>query len=228
MIDTLNLIGEIFGWIGSVISVYFFIEPVSPFYKLLRGQIQLNDAPAFLLLFSFLNCILWVSDGFLLDKIQIYITNAIGEALTLIFITIFIAYFSEKKIYLTIIYLFCLMALIGVISWSTYFIVPQEYLRWICIVFNILMIVSTGEKIYLVFKTENYNLIPIFSITGQFLSASCWVVFGVCESVLETIIPNALGVLFAIIEFVVYLYFYCQKKNDPIIIENIINDDRLI
>ena len=29
------LIGNIFGWIGTVLSVYFFLAPAVPFYKLL-------------------------------------------------------------------------------------------------------------------------------------------------------------------------------------------------
>ena len=75
------------------------------------------------------------------------------------------------------------------------------------------MYAATGEKIYRVFKTKNYNLMPIFSIIGGFLSASCWIIYGSLIFDINVLIPNGLGVLFAIIQLIVYFYFYCQGKN---------------
>ena len=63
--DNLKLLGDIFGWIGTCISIYFFLSPAVPFYKLIRGQIKLNDSPGLLLVFTFLNCILWFNYGLL-------------------------------------------------------------------------------------------------------------------------------------------------------------------
>ena len=222
------LIGNIFGWIGTVLSIYFFLARAVPFYKLIRGQIKINDAPGVLLIFTFLNCILWLNYGLLLDKPQMYLTNGIGSAITLVFITIFLAYFSKQKIYLTAIFLLCLIIIMGVITYFSYYVIYYKYVGNGANGFNVCMYAATGEKIYRVFKTKNYNLMPIFSIIGGFLSASCWIIYGSLIFDINVLIPNGLGVLFAIIQLIVYFYFYCQNKKEPKIIGTDVNDDKLI
>ena len=227
MVD-MKLVGDIFGWIGSVISIYFFIAPVFPFYKLIRGQIKLKDSPGVLLIFSVLNCILWFNYGLLLDRAQMYVTNGLGSAITLIFITIFIVFFTKTKIYLAPLILLGLTALMIGISYLSYFIIYYKYVGYSANVFNVCMYAATGEKIYRVFKTKNYNLMPIYSIVGAFLSASSWLIYGTFDFEINVIIPNGLGVLFAIIQLVVYFHFYCQKKSNDKIFEPESNDDKLI
>ena len=55
---------------------------------------------------------------------------------------------------------------------------------------------------------KNYYLMPIFSIVGGFLSASSWLIYGTFDFEINVIIPNALGVLFALIQIVVYFYLW--------------------
>ncbi len=226
--EELKNVGDIFGWIGTVITFYFFAAPGVPFYKLLRGQIKLNEAPGFLLVFSFLNCILWFNYGLLLDRPQMYSTNGVGSGLTLIFVTIFIIFFTKQKYYIAVLCLFGLIALIIIISYLSYFVIYYKYVGYSANVFNVLMYIATGEKIYRVFKTKNYNLMPIFSIVGAFLASSCWLLYGSLDYEINVIIPNALGVVFSIIQLVVYFYFYCKKKTEEKIIENDASDDKLI
>ena len=226
--DIKNIIGNIFGWIGTVVTIYFFSAPAVPFYKLIRGQIKINDAPGILLIFSFLNCILWFNYGLLCDKPQMYYTNGIGSALTLIFITIFLAYFSKQKIYLTTIFLLCLIIVMGVISYLCYYIIYYKYVGYGANGFNVCMYAATGEKIYRVFKTKNYNLMPIFSLIGGFISASCWIIYGSLIYDINVLIPNGLGVLFSIIQLVVYFYLYYQKKKEGKLIDTNGNEDTLI
>ena len=222
------LIGNIFGWIGTVLSVYFFLAPAVPFYKLIRGQIKINDAPGVLLIFTFLNCILWLNYGLLLDKPQMYLTNGIGSAITLVFITIFLAYFSKQKIYLTAIFLLCLIIIMGVITYFSYYVIYYKYVGNGANGFNVCMYAATGEKIYRVFKTKNYNLMPIFSIIGGFLCSGCWLIYGIFDFEINVVIPNGLGVLFSIIQLIVYFYFYCLMKKEKKKLRTESDDDRLI
>ena len=157
-----------------------------------------------------------------------YYTNGIGSALTLIFITIFLAYFSKQKIYLTAIFLLCLIIVMGVISYLCYYIIYYKYVGYGANGFNVCMYAATGEKIYRVFKSKNYNLMPIFSLIGGFISASCWIIYGSLIYDINVLIPNGLGVLFAIIQLVVYFYFYCQKKKEGKLIDTNGNEDTLI
>ena len=182
------------------LGIYFFLSPAVPFYNLIKGKINYTDAPGLLLVFTFINEILWVIYGLLLDKPQIYYTNGIGGGFTVIFITIFLSYYSKEKIYLTAIFLILLVITMCTISYLGYFMIYYEYVGYAANAFNVGMYAATGEKIYRVFKTKNYKLMPIYSIIGAFLCTACWIIYGAIDPDINVLIPNGLGLLFANIQ----------------------------
>ena len=226
--EDVKLLGNIFGWVGMALGIYFFISPAVPFYNLIKGKINYTDAPGLLLVFTFINEILWLIYGLLVDKPQIYYTNGIGGGFTVIFITIFLSYYSKEKIYLTAIFLILLVIIMATISYLGYFMIYYEYVGYGATVFNVGMYAATGEKIYRVFKTKNYKLMPIFSIIGAFLCTGCWIIYGTIIYEINVLIPNGLGMLFAIIQLIVYFYFYCSTKKEKKNLRTETDDDKLI
>ena len=227
MVDVI-LLGNIFGWIGMALGIYFFISPAVPFYNLIKGKINYTDAPGLLLVFTFINEILWLIYGLLVNKPQIYYTNGIGGGFTVIFITIFLSYYSKEKIYLTAIFLILLVIIMATISYLGYFMIYYEYVGYAANAFNVGMYAATGEKIYRVFKTKNYKLMPIYSIIGAFLCTTCWIIYGAIDPDINVLIPNGLGLLFANIQLIVYFYFYCSTKKEKKNLRTETDDDKLI
>ena len=209
-----KLIGEIFGWTGTGLAIYFFLAPAVPFIKLVNEQLKVNDVPGILLICSFMNCILWADYGLLLDTFQIYLANGIGGAITLIWITIYLIYFGNQSMKCAIFLILLLMVLVGGISYTFYFIIEAKITGLTAMIFNVLMYAAPFEKITKVFKTRNHNLIPIFSTIGGFFCSLCWLMFGIYKSDRNLMIPNALGLLCAIIQVIVYLVFYCKKRSE--------------
>ena len=209
-----KLIGEIFGWTGTGLAIYFYLAPAVPFIKLVNEQLKVNDVPGILLICSFMNCILWADYGLLLDTFQIYLANGIGGAITLIWITIYLIYFGNQSMKCAIFLILLLMVLVGGISYTFYFIIEAKITGLIAMIFNVLMYAAPFEKITKVFKTRNHNLIPIFSTIGGFFCSLCWLMFCIYKSDRNLMIPNALGLLCAIIQVIVYLVFYCKKRSE--------------
>ena len=87
-----KLIGEIFGWTGTGLAIYFFLAPAVPFCKLVKEQVKVNEVPGILLICSFMNYILWADYGLLLNIFQVYLTNGIGGAYY------YLSYFYRKSI----------------------------------------------------------------------------------------------------------------------------------
>ena len=228
--EDVKLLGDIFGWVGMALGIYFFISPAVPFYNLIKGKINYTDAPGLLLVFTFINEILWLIYSLLVDKPQIYYTNGIGGGFTVIFITIFLSYYSKEKIYLTAIFLILLVIIMATISYLGYFMIYYEYVGYAANAFNVGMYAATGEKIYRVFKTKNYKLMPIYSIIGAFLCTGCWIIYGTIDHDhdINVLIPNGLGMLFAIIQLIVYFYFYCSTKKEKKNLRTETDDDKLI
>ena len=206
-----DVIESIFGWLGSLLSIYFFIAPIHPFTKVFQNKIDYKDSPGILLLFTFMNCILWTVYGFLKDETQIYITNSLGGVITLIWITIYLIYLGKKYFVFSFIINIFLLILIISISHIFYHIVGEDNTGLIAVMFNVLMFAAPGEKIFQVFKTGKFELIPIFSSIGGFACSLCWLIFGIYKKDLNIIIPNSIGLLFAIFQIIIYLIY--NKKN---------------
>ena len=171
-----------------------------------------------------MNCILWADYGLLDDSFQVYFTNGIGGVITLIWITIYLIYLAKQTIGYALFLVILLMIAIGGISFVFYFLLGKKITGWAAMIFNVLMYAAPGEKIVRVFKTRQYNLIPIFSTIGGLFCSLCWLMFGVYKGDTNLIIPNALGLFFAILQVIVYIIFYCKKKSE----ENFdLDDDKL-
>ena len=209
-----KLFGEIFGWVGTAIAIYFYLAPAVPFIKLVNDHLKVNEVPGVLLICSFMNCILWADYGLLDDTFQVYLANGIGGAITLIWITIFLIYIGKQNLKIALLYIILLMICVGGISYVFYFLIDKDITGKVAMIFNILMYAAPGEKIFKVFKTKKYNLIPIFSTIGGFFCSLCWLAFGIYKGDINLIIPNGLGLFFSILQIVVYLIFYCKKRSE--------------
>ena len=209
-----DFVGDIFGWVGTGISMFFYIAPVVPFLKLIKGEITCKESPGILLICSFMNCILWGDYGLLLDRFLIYFANGIGGTITLIWIVIFIIHYVEKRFAMALLYnLILTIAIVG-IALLFFFIVPYQVTGKIAMVFNVLMYASPGEKMITVFRTGNYKLIPIWSTLGGIACSACWMIYGIYLMDWNQIIPNGLGVLFSIFQVIVFLFYKLKNGNE--------------
>ena len=206
-----GIVGEIFGWIGSVLAIIFYISPVVPFYDLIKEKITYKETPGVLLIMSFFNCILWGVYGLRGDKIQVWLTNFLGAFITIIFIITYLIYLSEQKIFQSILYNLITFNFVIEIFYVSYKLVDNEYVGNTAMIFNILMYAAPGEKIYQVFQTGKYDLLPIVSSVCGLCSATSWFIYGIYKSDSNIYVPNGLGILFALLQIGVWYNFYRKR-----------------
>ena len=209
-----DIIGEIFGWVGSVLATIFFLSPIVPFSSLIKDEITYKDTPGVLLIMSFFNCILWGVYGLRGDLTQVYVTNFLGCFITFIFIVIYLIYLTEEKILTSIIYNIIALNFLVEIFYISYALCNNDYVGNAATVFNVLMYAAPGEKIYKVYQTQKYDLLPIISSICGLASATCWFTYGVYKNNSNLMIPNALGIFFAVLQIIVWFIFYRKKKNN--------------
>ena len=205
-----DIVGDIFGWIGTVLTTFFLITPIVPLLKLMKGEMTVKEYPGVLLICSFMNCVLWADYGLLNDRFLQYFPNGLGGSITLVFITTFLIYLAEKKIPFVLLYNLCSLAVICGITFLFFQVIDADVTGIIAVVFNILIYAAPGEKIYTVFKTGNYELIPIWSTIGGCACSACWLIYGLYLPDINVIIPNLLGIIASVIQIIVYLTF--KKK----------------
>lgn len=207
-------IRNIFGWVGTVIATYFYIAPAIPFAKVVEGKVSYKDSPGILLICSFMNCILWADYGLIKDLFNQYFANILGGVITLIWITIYLVFLGQKNVCLGLVLNLLLIAVIGGLAYVCFYLIDVEITGIVAMVFNVLMYAAPLEKIFRVFKTGKYELIPIFSSAGGTACSLCWFMYGVYLKDYNVIIPNALGLFFGVLQCILYVIFYCKAKKE--------------
>ena len=207
-----DLGSKIFGWTGTAIATVFYILPIIPYLKLIKGEMTIKEVPGFLLLFSFLNCILWADYGMLKNQFNTYFANGVGGSISLIFITIFLIHLGKRRIVFALLFNLILIIVITGIYFLCFYVVEPNITGIIANVFNVLMYAGPGEKIYTICKTGNYKLIPIWSSFGALVCSTCWMMYGFYKSDFLLELPNGLGCASAIVQLVVYLVYWKKSK----------------
>ena len=110
----------------------------------------------------------------------------------------------------------------GVISYLSYYVIYFKAVGIAANVFNVLMYAATGEKIYRVIKTKNYQLMPIFSIIGSFFSSLCWLIYALLDFEINVLIPNALGLVLSVVQLIVYFWAYCKKRKKDLCLKKML------
>ena len=191
-----KLFGDAFGWIGTCLSLIFYMAPAQPYSRFIRKEISIHDVPELLLVFSYLNCITWIPYGLRDSQEKPTVCNIIGALLTLVFIIVYCAFFTNLHVKKTLLSILFLINLTIQILYISYYIIKNvKTLGLICMVFNILMYASTLEKSNRVMKTNNYHLIPILSVMLMFVNGACWFIYGLAYNDINIIIANASGVI---------------------------------
>ena len=208
-----DLGSTIFGWVGNALALYFYIAPIVPFVKVIKGEMTWKQSPGVLLLCSFLNCILWSDYGLITNQFSIYLANGLGGTITLIYITIFLIHVADRKVLLSLFYNFFLICCIVEIYFVFYYLVPFKVTGIIANIFNVLMYAAPGEKIYQICKGASYQLIPIWSTIGGTACSTSWMCYGIYQKDIYVVIPNALGVLASIVQIVIFVIYRRKQKN---------------
>ena len=208
-----DLGSTIFGWVGNALALYFYIAPIVPFVKVIKGQMTWKQSPGVLLLCSFLNCILWSDYGLITNQFLLYLANGLGGTITLIYITIFLIHVADRKVLLSLFYNFFLICCIVEIYFVFYYLVPSKVTGIIANIFNVLMYAAPGEKIYQICKGASYQLIPIWSTIGGTACSTSWMCYGIYQKDYYVVIPNALGVLASIVQIVIFVIYRRKQKN---------------
>ena len=204
----MDKVQEIFGWVATGLTMCFYISPIIPFINVFRGKLNYEDTPAIIISTSYVNCFCWYIYGDMIFSDQIKMCNLIGAISSLVLICIYLAY--EVRKYTVDAILNALIIITGsyaVYRGLTIIIDDDAIIGKICNCTSLIVFLSPIQLIIRVIKEKNYNLIPIYTAWVSLASTSCWVTYGAFITDLYVIFPNAIGILLAIIQIIVFLNY---------------------
>ena len=234
--ETLTI--KIVGLIGTAIGIGLNLTPGVLFYELCKGKRKYTEIPEMMFVSSVLCTTLNLGYSIDIQAPTMLLSNIICTSLSVFYASLYLFYYSEKKINIFILYLFMALNItLEILYLSTQFFIDlgidkefkqgsnaDRIIGGLNMFITVINAAAPGQKILEVIKTGNIKLIPIVTTLFQCACSTFWFFYGLFMDIYATYIPNALGILLTGIQIGVYYFFYC-KYGGVDLSEN--NDDNL-
>ena len=210
---------EYVGWLACGINALYFLAPVEPFFRVLRGKLNFEETPGVFVTTCYVNCFVWYVYGDMIFSDQVKYSNLIGACASLCLIVIYLIY--ELKKYLVDSILNALILITG--TWAVYraltiIIDDDRIVGKICIGTAVVMFLSPIQIVYKVMKEKNYYLIPIRSAFVYLFTCIVWIVYGILIEDFYLVCPHSIGIILFLVQIVVYFKF---KRKYPAISDKV-------
>ena len=190
----------ILGWIGNCIAIVFFISPIFQFLELIQGKRKVEECPFIALIINILQNSSQVGKSLRMKQLQSWVCNLIGGIFTMIWLGIWIVYYSEFRA-LQICFLYFVMFECALAIFYVFFtMIPQLAAQWICMIINIGMCAGPCENLLTVCRTGNYTLIPIVTSILNLANSFCWFIYGLGQSDFSIWVPNIIGMFLGAVQ----------------------------
>ena len=203
--DTLQ---EVVGWIAAGLTVLYYLFPVKPFFRVLKGKLNFEDTPGVFVTTCYVNCFVWYVYGDMIFSDQVKYSKAVAACISLLLMIIYLAY--ELKKYLVDSILNALILITG--TWAVYraltiIIDDDRIVGKICIGTAIVVFLTPIQILYRVIKEKNYILIPIYEAWAYLFASIAWVTYGVMITDFYVVCPHVMGIVLSLVQIIVYLNF---------------------
>ena len=203
--DTLQ---EVVGWIAAGLTVLYYLFPVKPFFRVLKGKLNFEDTPGVFVTTCYVNCFVWYVYGDMIFSDQVKYSKGVAACISLLLMIIYLAY--ELKKYLVDSILNALILITG--TWAVYraltiIIDDDRIVGKICIGTAIVVFLTPIQILYRVIKEKNYILIPIYEAWAYLFASIAWVTYGVMITDFYVVCPHVMGIVLSLVQIIVYLNF---------------------
>jgi solute carrier family 50 protein (sugar transporter) len=195
-----QLFAAILGWIGNCIAIVFFISPVFQFIELIQGKRKVEECPFIALMINILQNSSQVGKALRMNQLQSWVCNLIGGIFTVIWLSIWIIYYTKFTFLPTLFWYFIMLEMFLVIFYVFYTMIPQLAAQWICMIINIGMCAGPCENLLTVVRTGNYTLIPIVTSILNLANSFCWFIYGLGQNDFSIYVPNIIGMALGAIQ----------------------------
>jgi solute carrier family 50 protein (sugar transporter) len=218
---------ECFGWAGVIFSLYSMIFPIFSFIDIIKGKIKFEDSPISEVSVYYLNYFIWYIYGNLLLSLQIKTASMIGIISSLISISIYLFYDFKKcgkhgilNFLILISGSYLIYTTLERLNYNDY-----RYTSFTCILTYLIVLIAPAETINAVINQKNYSFIQLYGCWFDFMSSTCWVVYGVLYEEYYIVFPHAINIILCMILLTLYLNY---KKKCPLNLDeysSVLEDD---
>ena len=228
---------DFYGWVASILSIFFFLTLMPPIIKLFKEKIYVENFPGLFVTVIYVNCICWYIYGEMILSNQIKYCHLFGAIIN--FILIYIYLFYEIRKYPLDSILNGIIVIIG--SYALYRGIKLnlnddiQSVGYICLITHLFILLSPIVLIFKVVMQKNYNLIPIIPVRISLSATISWIAYGVYLFNINIIYPNIIGFILELILVIIYIVYSRIYQNinesedcNTIGIENNENENKIV
>ncbi|KAG6499729.1 hypothetical protein ZIOFF_039520 [Zingiber officinale] len=220
MIANQNLIRNIIGVTGNVISCGLFLSPMPTYIQIIKSKDVKKFSPIPYLA-TLLNCLLWFFYGLPIvhpNSLLVIIINGIGIAFEIFYLTVFLIYAARqgrlkviKLLALEAVFMIAVVTLVLLLIHTT--TKRSLVVGILCIIFGTCMYASPLVVMKLVIQTKSVEFMPFTLSLASFLNGVCWTSYGFLPFDINLLVPNGLGTLFGLAQLVLYACYFKSTPN---------------
>lgn len=205
-------ITDCFGWIGVIVSICFFASPIFQFINLLKKKIDYQKINIVIIIGNYISSIVWLIYGYQIKIKQLTVCYSIGALICLIWIWIYLVQMGKKKMTQALIFTMVLSALtFALFIILTVVINDKKILGEVCFIVCSLSYISPTQLLIKVLNSKDYKIIPFYSAIISAVGYGSWTIFGLFKFNANIIIPNLVGLGFALAQIILYRVYKNQK-----------------
>ncbi|XP_074592708.1 bidirectional sugar transporter SWEET4-like [Curcuma longa] len=204
------------GILGNAISLGLFLSPLPTFVRICKKR-SVEEFSAVPYVATLLNCMMWVVYG--LPAVHPHSTlvltiNGSGMAIELAYILLFLIYArSGKQRAKVAAILAAETAFVSGVALVVLTTVHTHERRSmvvgvLCVVFGTMMYAAPLSVMKMVIETKSVEYMPLTLSLASFCNGLCWTAYALIRFDLYITIPNALGVVFAVAQLVLYAVYF--------------------
>ncbi|GFP86849.1 bidirectional sugar transporter sweet1 [Phtheirospermum japonicum] len=170
---------------------------------------------------TLLNCLLaaWYGLPFITkNNYLVTAINVVGVVIETTYVLIFLVFSPKKEKARILRLLACVIVLFSAVALVSIFAFHKEKHRQLLCgfaltIFTIIMYASPLAVMRVVIKTKSVEYMPFLLSLFVFLSATCWLAYGLIGKDILILVPNALGSVFGAMQLTLYA-IYCKNKGE--------------
>ena len=201
---------DFFGWVAAIMTIYFFIVPIIPFYKVIKGKLNYEETPGAYITLVYLNCLCWYVYGDYIYRDQMKLCYLVGIITSFILLAIYLLFEQRKYTHDAILNAVIIINATLVIYKGLNIVVDDvDNIARICLAISLPILFYPIYTIYQVIKRRNYNIIPYKTSWYSMAVSLCWIIYSVLFDEFYIILPNVFIYILSSIQ--VFLYYRYKK-----------------
>ena len=85
----MDTVQEIVGWVAAGLTVLYYLAPVNPFFRVLKGKLNFEDTPGVFVTTCYVNCFVWYVYGDMIFSDQVKYSNGVAACVSLLLMIIY-------------------------------------------------------------------------------------------------------------------------------------------